>query len=360
MMLSGLAAMVRQESTTVLPRREFLGVATTAVAVPMIADLAGGSRVGAEMVEHLLLNTARLRRLDDFLGGADTYSMFAAEVHATARLLQSCTYQESVGRRLLAVLAEQAQLAGWAAFDAGWQAEAHHMFAMSLQAARDAGDPPLVGNAMAFVGYQGLMLGRSAVTELTNATETAKGHATRTVRAMLHCRRAWAHANEGLAGETQRHLDIAQAALRESSDRPEPDWVYWVDELEHEIMTGRCWAALRRPMRAIAALEKVLRDYEDTHGRDKALYLSFLADAYLDANELEQACAVASRAIDLSAGVGSIRPRMRIESVMRRVNGSAQCVRELRAKVQQWLSLRQLSPAPSPDTPAIPQQATRR
>jgi hypothetical protein len=345
--------MVRRETTTVLPRREFLGA--TVATVPVLHSLGAGRQVGGEQVDQLLLNTARLRRLDDYVGGADTFEMFAAEVSATTRMLQECSYQESTGRRLLALLAEQAQLAGWAAFDAGWHPEAHAMFAMSLQAAQDANDAALAGNAMAFVGYQGLMMGRSAVSELAEATETADGHATQTVLAMLHCRRAWAHANEGQADDTQQHLDIAEAALREAGDRPEPDWVYWVDDLEHQIMTGRCWTALRRPIRAIAALEQVMRRYEDTHGRDKALYLSFLADAYLDANELEQACAVASRAMDLSAGVGSIRPRMRIQSVISRMDGSAQCVREVRAKTAEWLSLRTLSAVPSPGMPAIQQ-----
>jgi transcriptional regulator with XRE-family HTH domain len=335
-----LVAMVRHDAASVLPRREFLGVAAGAAAAPAARHLPSGRRVDSTVPDQLLLETARLRRLDDFMGGADTYRVFAGEVSSTALLLREGSYQEATGRRLLVVLAEQAQLAGWAAFDAGWHTEAHALFDLSLQAARDADHKALAGNAMAFVGYQQLALGQSAVDDLTTATDTAGGDATPTVRALLHCRRAWAHANEGQPDDAQRHLDIAQAALREPSDQPEPDWVYWVDDMEHEIMTGRCWTALRRPTRAIGPLERVMAAYEDTHGRDKALYLSFLADAYLDANELEQACQVTSRAMDLSAGVGSIRPRTRIESVIRRVDGSARCVVELRAKAAEWVSLR--------------------
>lgn len=357
-----LAALVQQQTGAVLPRREFLGVAAgaTVAMVPAMDHLVAGRRIGGELVDQLLLKTARLRRLDDFVGGADTYLMFADEVCVTRSLLREGSYLETTGRQLLAVLAEQAQLAGWAAFDAGWHTEAYEMYSLSLQAARDATEPALAGNAMAFIGYQRLTMGRSAVDDLTAACDTADRTATPVVRTLLHCRRAWAHANEGQAAEAQQHLDQALTALREPAGRPEPDWVYWVDELEYEIMTGRCWAALRRPLRAINALESAMRSYKDTHGRDKALYLSFLADAYVDTNEIEKACSVASRAMDVSAGVGSIRPRQRLEAVLRRMDGSAQCVNELRAKAAEWASLRQLSAAPTPGTAMIPQPSAPR
>ncbi len=73
--------------------------------------------------------------------------------------------------------------------------------------------------------------------------------------------------------------------------------MFWVDRIEVQIMTGRCWSVLRRPVRATVALEQALAVYDDTHARDKALYLSWLADAYLDANEVERACAATNRAM---------------------------------------------------------------
>ncbi len=66
-------------------------------------------------------------------------------------------------------------------------------------------------------------------------------------------------------------------------------------------------------------LEAALARYDDSHARDKALYLSWLADAYLAAGEVEQAAAVTSRALDLSSGVASVRPRERLEPVLGRL-----------------------------------------
>lgn len=84
-------------------------------------------------------------------------------------------------------------------------------------------------------------------------------------------------------------------------------------------MTGRCWAAeLHKPLRAVPALETAMANYDDSHARDKALYLSWLADAYLDAGELEHATAVTNHALDLAAGVASARPQERLGSVLAR------------------------------------------
>ncbi len=121
----------------------------------------------------------------------------------------------------------------------------------------------------------------------------------------------------GNAGETERALGIAEAALAEADGAPQPDWVGWVDRDEIQIMTGRCWTELRRPLRAVPVLEHVLAGFDDARARDKALYLSWLADSYLAASEVEQAAAVADRVLDLSNGVASVRPRQRIESVLR-------------------------------------------
>ncbi|MEQ4303165.1 helix-turn-helix transcriptional regulator [Plantactinospora sp. B6F1] len=315
---------------TGMRRREVIARAGLAVALPH-AILHHGRRVGADTPQQIADRTARLRRIDDYLGGADTVAMYSTELESTLRIVQDGSYTESTGRELLRVFAEQAQMAGWAAFDAGRHDDAERWYRSSLAVARDIGDLPLAGNAMVFLAYQELALGRRATETMTAAYDTAAESATPVVRALLHLRRAWVHAVNGHADDTERHLDLGATCLTERHGRPEPDWVYWVDHREAEIMAGRCWAVLRRPMRAIPILEAVLGRYEDTHARDKALYLSWLADAYLDANEVEQGCATAGRAVRLSTGVGSTRPGQRIEAFLGRLGPYAllPCATEL-------------------------------
>lgn len=301
-------------------RREFFkasAVAGLAVGLPDLTRSLTGRRAGSDFPQRLRERTARLRRLDDILGGGDTYLVYLGEYQATKALIREATYTEETGRALLSVLAEQAQQAGWAAFDGGVHNDATGLYEDSYQAATDAGDAALAGNALAFLAYQKVNGDRQAGIETAaRSCETAGPVAPSGVRALLYERLAWAYAVAGLADETERALETAGAALTETSDEPQPDWVAWVDENELRIMTGRCWTELRRPLRAIPALESALAQYDDAHARDKSLYLSWLAESYMTAGEVEQAAAVTGRALDLCAGVSSVRPRQRLAPVL--------------------------------------------
>jgi tetratricopeptide (TPR) repeat protein len=302
-------------------RRQFLGTfASLAVPGQSLADPSQSRRLGASDVESLQLHTARLRRLDDVLGGADTYRLYSAQADSTARLLADAQYSEPTGRRLRSLFGEQHQLAGWAAFDAGHHAQGHRHFMDSFHAARDANDPALAGNALAFVAYQETATNKNGTATAQASYETARATATPRVEALLLERMAFAHAAVGDARQADTALTQAREALQRADDRRDPDWVFWVDEQEIDIMAGRCWTELRRPLRAVPVLEDVLARFDDTHGRDKALYLTWLASSYLQAGEIEQAATTLLHAHDLSVGVGSVRPAARIATVARRLD----------------------------------------
>ncbi|MFF7310571.1 XRE family transcriptional regulator [Streptomyces sp. NPDC008137] len=315
-----------EDSVGAAPRREFLktsAAASLAVGLPELSRSSPGGRVGSDLPKKLRQRTARLRRLDEVLGGGDTYRTYLGEYQATRGLLRRNSYTEETGRGLLSVLAEQAQQAGWAAFDGGRHAEARGLYEASRKAATDAGDAALAGNALAFLAYQGLRGDRQdrrdAVQTAARSCATAGPDAVPRVRALLYERLAWAHAVAGHADETERALDAAQTALAEVDDTPPPDWAAWVDDTELQIMSGRCWTELGRPLRAVPVLEAALAQYNDSHARDKALYLSWLADSYVTAGEVEQAATVTGRALGLSSGVASVRPRERLEPVLLRL-----------------------------------------
>jgi tetratricopeptide (TPR) repeat protein len=301
-------------------RRRFLaasiGIATGATMTPG----ATAGRIGHRQVQHLQRRTTRLRSLDDVLGGADTRHIYRAELGTTLNLLRNASYTETTGRQLLSLVAEQAQQAGWAAFDAGRQTEASALYEKAFQAATEAQDAALAGNSLAFLAYQQVSTGTSGVATAAASCETASADAPATVRALLFERRAWAHAKAGQAKETEQALGQAEEALTgNGSDRPGPDWSSWVDTRELQIMKGRCWTELHRPLRAVPALEAALADFNDAHARDKSLYLTWLAHAYLDAGEVEQAATVITRAMDLAAGIGSVRPQQRANEFLVRL-----------------------------------------
>lgn len=297
-------------------RRRFMQVAGLTVMMP--ASLAAPSgRIGPQDVARLRERTARLRRLDDVLGGGDTYRLYTAEYQTTKALLRDNQYDETTGRSLLSLLAEQAQQAGWAAFDGGRETDAVSLYEASRTAAIEAEDAALAGNSLAFLAYQRLGADRKAGAEIASrSTGTIDEGTPAGVRALLHERRAWACAVANMPTEAERSLAAADEALADVHGHPQPDWAAWVDRTELEIMTGRCWTELLRPLRAVPVLEAALARFDDSHARDKALYSSWLAQAYLTAGEAEQAAAVVSRALALSDGVASVRPRRRLDPVL--------------------------------------------
>ncbi|MFH9420541.1 XRE family transcriptional regulator [Streptomyces sp. NPDC017529] len=237
------AAPVRRIATTrhgdAVRRRKFFKLtagAGLAVSLPDSACIAPHGQLSSGYPEYLRRRTARLRRMDDILGGGDTYRVYLGEYQATKRMLREVRCTDTTGKQLLSVLAEQAQQAGWAAFDNGNHADASSLYHESYQVATEAGDLSLAGNALAFLGYQksgGTPKG--GVEDASGACLIATPSAPLSVQALLRERLAWAYAVAGDATETERALDAAETALASADDSPPPDWAAWVD---HDELSG--------------------------------------------------------------------------------------------------------------------------
>jgi tetratricopeptide (TPR) repeat protein len=315
---SGSAVAAQADGEEIMFRRDYLRAAAIGAGIALGIPLESNNKFGLSDLDLLRKRTVRLRQIDNILGGGDTFSTYISEYRSTKFILRECAYSDTVRRGLLILLAEQAQQAGWAAFDAGDHEKAAALYKISESVAMDAGDSGLAGNALAFLAYQRIHEDPAAAVRLATAScEIAGTAGVGSVGALLHERRAWAHAIAGNADETARALDAAQEALQVEDPTGGPDWAAWVDESELSIMAGRCWTELRRPLRAVPRLRTVLDGFSDAHARDKALYMSWLADAYLIGGEVEEAAAVAGRSLDLSAGIASVRPRVQLERVLR-------------------------------------------
>jgi hypothetical protein len=316
-------------------RRDFLRTGSSlAISGLLAAVVGGGAGAGSttqDVVNELRQRLVSLRKLDDTLGGGDTYRLYAAEAELTGHLLREGVSQEAVQRDLLALHAEQSQQAGWAAFDAGWHNDARDHYRRSHAAATEAGDAGLAGNALAFHAYQLIGLGQPART-ISGKSVHAAGQpgVDPGVRALLLSRAAWTFALDGDADATARCLGRAEDALALADGRT-PDYAAWIDETELAIMTGRCWSELRRPLRAVPVLESALASYSDAHSRDKALYSSWLADSYIDAGEIQQAATVVESSLTVMGNVSSVRPRERLVKVASRLaeHGDLPVVRDL-------------------------------
>jgi tetratricopeptide (TPR) repeat protein len=276
-------------------------------------------RVGQSTADNLAARAHGLRLADDVLAGGDLIGPAFRELDAAVRVLRESTHTDAVRRELLRAVAELAQIAGWTASDAA-DPRTERTYRLGLDAAREAGDGPLAAQLAGSLGYHLVNNGRASegaalsVAAVAEAGQDAPGKA----RALFHDRAAWALTQAGDSQAAIRSLANAHEALGEDSGNA-PDWAYWVNEAELEVMDARVFTELRRPLRAVPLLSRVLRDYPTTSTRERVLYESWLAVAYADANEPEEAARITAHIIELSGDVASARASERVRVVLSRL-----------------------------------------
>lgn len=260
-----------------------------------------------------------LRRLDDLCGGADLAGLAAGRMRRAVRALSGAA--PVARRRLLPVLAESAQLAGWLAADAGDPVGGLDAYRLALRAATAAGDVALAGHVLGSASHLLAGLGDPAGALVLARTGYAgvRRHATPGLRALLLHRVALAAALDGRATAARQALD---GARRAGGDPPEPgqepSWLYWLDGVELAAMTGRTLVALGHPGPAEAPLVAARRR---GHPRGAAIYGGWLARGYLQLGEVEQASAVAGEALLDAVRAGSPRALGPLSELRRRLAG---------------------------------------
>jgi transcriptional regulator with XRE-family HTH domain len=288
---------------------------------PQTVEITGGRRIGLSMVDTVTRRIAQLRRVDDFIAGGELRPLVERELRATARLLRDASYTDQLGRALLGAVAELCQLAGWVTVDAGLPERAARHLALGVHAAHAAGDRPTAANLVSTLAYQVANLDdpREAVLLARSACAGARGHASATTRALLGERVAWAHARAGEVRHAERALSAVDTEYDRRRPADDPEWVYWLDSDEIVVMAGRCYVELGQPARAIPLLTEVLGRYDERQARESALYTSWLAEARVQAGDLEHAAALAQRTLELSSSTSSSRGDDRVTLLARRL-----------------------------------------
>ncbi|SCE90076.1 Helix-turn-helix domain-containing protein [Micromonospora viridifaciens] len=259
---------------------------------------------------------AELRHWDDLLGGADLAG------HGTRRLRRAARGFAVAGpagrRRLLPVLAESAQLAGWLAADAGDLAGGLDAYRLALRAAVAVADRGLAGHVLGSASHLLAGIGDppGALTLARIGYAGCRDAASPGLRALLLHRVALAAA---LAGRTRAARQALAAAERTGGPGPgrEPPWLYWLDEAELAAMTGRTLVALGRPGPAVPLLTPVARGRGGP--RRAAVYGGWLARAHLQLGDVAGACAVAGEALLDAVRSGSPRAVGQLTEVRRRL-----------------------------------------
>jgi len=314
-----------------MDRRGFLGI--TGAALVALADewlrieparlagaLHGSLRVDEEIVASIERQTLVLRQLDDKLGGPTLATTAAAQLRLVVELLRDASYSELVGRRLYAAAANLGQFAGWRAYDAGQHFAAQRHYRAGLQAAHTADDPSIGGYLLASLGYQALELGhRVEARRLAEAAvEGARRSPSNRARALLCGHLALAYAANGdRAGAARAIGEAADLAVRPDTD--DPPWAYWFDEAQLPAFAARSSLLLGEARKAVPAFAEFLAGLDASYARERAVQLTWLAEALFLSGELDEACDVAGRAGESAAHVASYRAQRKLHELALRI-----------------------------------------
>ncbi|WP_326613310.1 helix-turn-helix domain-containing protein [Streptomyces scopuliridis] len=282
-----------------------------------------GGRLGMGDVEGLAGRIHGLCLADDVLAGGDLIGPALRELRSAVKLYREGSHTEEIGNALLSQIGELAQIAGFIAADAGRRDEAQRIYQLGLSAAKQADAETLVGNLAGSLAYMWSNNGEAAKAVQLATAGLADG-APPKARALTLDRLAWAHTQAHEPQPAMRALAQAREALDQSDGEESPPYLYWVSHDELTVMESRVYTELHKPLRAVPILQKVLSRYDVTRTRELALYSSWLAIAYADANEPEESAATAARVISMSGDIASERITDRIQTVVERLQEFAE------------------------------------
>ncbi|MGH3888701.1 MAG: transcriptional regulator [Pseudonocardiaceae bacterium] len=292
-----------------MERRHFvalIGLPLTAVAHRWLFDPARvaasvlGKRVDHALVDDLERVAEARRRMDDALGGATLLPAVREDLRLVVAMLNNAAYTERVGKRLHAVAAEFARLAGWLAYDSEQPAVAPRYYLAAVRAAHASGDR---ASGAKILGCMSIQAARSpkpadAVT-LAESALKAEPELTPAVAASLHGRLALGAARAGDEATWRRAQDRAFDLLARSVTADEPSWIYWFTEADANGIADQSLLALGRPGDAEPYLRRTLSLIDPGFARDRAGWLCHLATTRIATGAVEQACATASEAAAL-------------------------------------------------------------
>lgn len=308
---------------------------------PQPPSAGGAMRVGDSDVAAIREMARTYRDLDNRLGGAKVRS---SAVHClntqVAPLLAEGSYASDVGSRLAGAAAELAQLAGWMAYDAALHGHAQRYLGLALSFARHAGDDGLGAEILAAQAHQAVYLGRpgEAVDLARAAQVTARRAGLPTLLAECYVMEAHGHAARNDARACARALSEADASFGKPAREDAPGWLRYFDEAYLAARMAHCFRDLGEPGHAERYARRSL-DMDGRFVRGKAFNLSLLATALADQDDIEEACAVGSKAVDLAGGLGSARSVRYVRNLQRslRRRADAPAVREFSERVAERL-----------------------
>jgi hypothetical protein len=298
-------------------------------------------RVGQADVEAIREVTRTFLRLDNLFGGGRARPTVVRYLHdEVAPLLREGQYSEPVSRELFAAAAELTRLAGWMAYDLEQHGLAQRYLIQALRLAREATDHALGGEILAGMSHQAVYIGRAddALDLARAAHDSAIKAGVPALAAESLIMQAHALAVSKEAADCAKALYAAEQAFERSTAEDTPTWLRYFDEAYMAAKFGHCFKELGEGAKAEQFALRSL-NMVDGYVRGRAFNIVLLANAYLQQQDVDQACAVGSQALDVGTGLESVRTIRYIRDLRRRMIkvGDVPVVAEFQARAHELL-----------------------
>ncbi|MDQ3761603.1 MAG: XRE family transcriptional regulator [Actinomycetota bacterium] len=314
-------------------RKKFLrttavGLGTLALA-PVAALLEGSeptpipARVGATEITQIRTAARVFESWDFAYGGGLAREAVLAQLRWSAGMLEA-TFPARLRSKLFSAVGDLAVVAGFMAFDAHADDEAHRVFRFALGCAEQADDWHLRATVLMGMAAQAIETGRpdEGLTLIDHALVRAD-RLTATERAMLNTTRAHALAPMRRVRETLIAVGTADDHLAHSTPANDPPFMAFYNAVRHDGSTGAALAGLAPTGHSVTEAASRLSTAISGHGpasaRAKAIFEIKLASLTMATGDPVQAAVIGTTALDAA---GALRSR-RILDVLRELGRHA-------------------------------------
>ncbi|WP_432129794.1 helix-turn-helix domain-containing protein [Streptomyces tendae] len=225
-------------------------------------------------------------------------------------------------KKRLADVAEIAEVAGWLLFDANRQEEARQAFIESQHLAQLAGDKPMQWFALDMLAMQDVQNGNPGEALRISEELMTNPRVPGRVALLGRVRHARALA---LTGDRTRALDAAeraQGALQDSISSRDPQWAWWVDEMEVIGHRGEALISLGDYKGALPHLQRA-NELVKPLGRGSLYYSVAELTALVQLEAWRESETTLSRIGVILESVASSRSRARLKEALRVIERDA-------------------------------------
>jgi hypothetical protein len=322
--------------------------------VAVAADIAGGALApfpsrsaaatlpGSVASEYISITSAH-RRMYYTVPATRLHKPVATHANLGTALLPAVP--EAARMSLATAVAESSMLAGRLEFFDLQQPEAaQESFVVALHAAQDARDA-LLGSAilahMAFIpAFSGTPKRAEEARDKMRAARAfaRRGPASPEMLAWLDAVEAEVETRFGDVRKALRLINNAEEILATEERRPSPVWLDWFSADRLAGFKGNTLLADRQFGSAREILQKVLERGTDSEAKQRAVTLADLAAVAVAENDPEQACGLATGALDNLARYWYATGMERLRAVRQSLTpwDSLPCVRELDDRLYDW------------------------